>query len=108
MLAEETALNPTAAAKRGTCPTWPSRLRRKMAAAASPRARADAEAEERARWLHELKSQICETELRLFSFANDTSEAASVWNATGQGLMARTLRRRIRDWRKLQRYEDSN
>ena len=48
---------------------WPSKLRRKLAAAGGAEARADVEAKERARWVAELQSMIRHARLPIVSVA---------------------------------------
>ena len=83
---------------------WPTKLRRRLASASGPNARAQAEAEERERWLVELKYFIQAANLPIVRAAEQAIYSDAIWGGIGSGLRARTLRRRVRDWRVIARY----
>ena len=83
---------------------WPSNLRRQLAAAGGAEARADAEAKERARRVTELQALIRHARLPIVSVAETTNWPGSAWAGIAQGLRARTIRRRVKDWAKASRY----
>ena len=97
-------LSPFAKVAVPTTVKWPSNLRRQLAAAGGAEARADAEAKERARWVTELQSLIRHAHLPIVSVAETTNLPGSAWAGIAQGLRARTIRRRVKDWAKASRY----
>ena len=77
---------------------WPTRLRRPMAKASGPKAREEAENQERARWISELRALLGCSVYPIVAIASDLKDPEAVWSCVGQGLRARTLRRRVKDW----------
>ena len=83
---------------------WPTRLRKLLARATGPDARASAEQQERSRWLCKLREYITHAELPLAKVPGGTQQPESAWEGVGHGLRARTLRRRVKDWERAARY----
>ena len=83
---------------------WPSALRNNMAAATGPRAWEEAENAERGKRLAALKSCLREACLPNTEISEGPSSGQAAWHGIGQGLRARTLRRRVRDWQKATRF----
>ena len=79
---------------------WPSRLRRKLAAAEGADARAQAEADERARWALELRKLLVQATLPIVAVAARSAYQEAVWQGAAGGLRARALRQRARDWQR--------
>ena len=83
---------------------WPSKLRRKLASADGINARSQAEASERARWIGALHTFIRQAQLLIMDSASASAQPSAAWAGIAQGLRARTLRRRVKDWQKAARY----
>ena len=96
---EAITLSPIASAKKLSKVSWPTQLRRRLAAVTGPTARADAEAVERQRWITELRRHIINARLLVVEVAEATQCSDAAWAGIGQRLRARTSRRRVRDWR---------
>ena len=83
---------------------WPTRLRKLLARASGPEARAGAEQQERERWLRKLREHLVHAQLPLAKMALAKQHPESAWEGIGHGLRARTLRRRVKDWERAARY----
>ena len=83
---------------------WPTRLRRKLVSADGVDARAKAEEDERNQWITEARSMIRHAKLPIAEVAEKSLKPESIWAGIPQGLRARTLRRRVRDWQKAARF----
>ncbi len=79
---------------------WPTNLRRALAGADDPRARQDAEANERDRWAGRVSELLQEAQLPLHRISERIADPDRTRMQVVQGFRARTIRKRVRDWMK--------
>ena len=91
-------------ANKGVHASWPTNLRRMLSRAEGPNARANVEKSERDRWVTELRKLVEEAGLPINHVAEAGVPEEAVWSGLGQGLRARTLRRKVRGWGKASRF----
>ena len=90
--------NPPAIAK------WPGRLRQALATADSATSRADAEAEERNRWLEELVWILEEANCPALALAEKMENPKKALMRCGGGKRAKTLRKKLRTWKMFRKH----
>ena len=83
---------------------WPTRLDKRLAAAATQPARETAEAEERHRWMNEAKEVAIKAGLPLVARTMGTSYEGALGHSLAQGVRVTTLRKRVRDARKMSNF----
>ena len=83
---------------------WPTRLRRSKELEGVPGTRALAEEADRAKWSGVIAEVVREAGLPLAIAARELGDTGAILGRCAQGLRARTLRRRARDWAKARRY----
>ena len=95
---------PTAAPGAGSAALvrWPTRGHRAGRAGGNPKEREDAEAAERARWLVRLAEAVIRAKMPAADLAEGDPEKLS--KRVGQGRRSNTLRRRVRDWEKFEKF----
>ena len=81
---------------------WPGQTRRKEVAGDAPRA--SKEAADRAKWVLRAAAFAVEAELPVISLMQAPGDIAAVAKVIGQGRRARTIYRRITDWKKVRAF----
>ena len=83
---------------------WPSSLKRSRVLASDPNARAIREESVRERWVHALMGEVAAAKLPFTELLESSQNPASLMSIVAQGRRARTLRRRVLDWRAAARF----
>ena len=85
---------------RGRRVRWPTRLRRRAAAAGGPRALADLEEAERSRWLQEFSSLLIEGDYPIAQLVRASLDPSAVYRRSAGGRRAGTVRQHVRAFRR--------
>ena len=83
---------------------WPSTFRRDRALVGDPHARGKGEEAQRKKWLAELHQLVMESRLPVVEVASRMKDPSVLLAALGKGRRWRTLKRRVLDWKRAQRY----